>query len=306
MAQFPKYSLLFRHGSPVFFMIKRVATFCRSCPRLALAGAAAAVVMACAAVLFVAHDAHALKITMKRVIFEGPRRAEVLTLINNTADETAFRLGWRTMRMTPDKGLVEVPEGAESDIPSAEGMVIFAPRRVVIPPGGSQQIRLMLRKPRDLAEGEYRSHLWIRPEADAVKFDPQPAEAGKSSVQIKMLAGVSLPVFVRHGQMTATAAIENATLRRAGDKLAVELTLTRQGNRSIYGDFDFICAGAEERVVRQVRGIAIYTDVPSRKLNFSFPAPETGGCSSMRIVYTADRDDPLFKGNVIAQATVGQ
>ncbi len=285
-------------------MKQPLQTFCLRRPRLALMLAAVSVVAAVGGILFWTHDAHALKITMKRVIFEGTKRAEVLTLINNTGDELAFRIGWRNMRMT-DKGLREIPEGEDApDLKTLDKMVIFAPRRVVIAPGGSQQIRLMLRKPKDLAEGEYRSHLWVRPEADAVKFDPNPAEAGKAAVQIKMLAGVSLPVFVRNGKMTATAKLENATLKTLNGKMNITMDLTRQGNRSVYGDLDFICtSGAEEAVVRQVRGIAIYTEVEKRTLEYNFPVGATGACTAMRIVYTADKDDPLFKGNVIAQTT---
>ena len=283
-------------------MKQYLLTFYHRRPRLALMVAAALCVAAFGTIIFGAHDAFALKITMKRVIFEGTKRAEVLTLINNTADEMAFRIGWRNMRMG-DKGLQEIPEGEDlGNVKPLDKMVVFAPRRVVIAPGGSQQIRLMLRKPKDLAEGEYRSHLWVRPEAEAAKFDPNPVEGGKSAVQIKMLAGVSVPVFIRHGQMTATAKLENAALKSAGGKQEISFDLLRQGNRSIYGDLDFICtSGAEEKVLRQVRGIAIYTDVEKRSLKYDFPAGSA--CSAMRVVYTADKDDPLFKGNVIAQTT---
>lgn len=274
---------------------------------MALMAAAILVVAGLAAILFGTHDAHALKITMKRAIFEGTKRAEVLTLINNTPDEMAFRLGWRNMRMT-DQGLKEIPEGEDiSGLNPVDKMVIFAPKRVVIGPGGSQQIRLMLRKPKDLPEGEYRSHLWVRPEAEAVKFDPNPVEAGKASVQIKMLAGVSLPVFVRHGTLTGTAKLENATMRYADGKMNITVDLHRQGNRSIYGDVDFICgAGTGEKAIHQVRGIAIYPEIEKRNFKFSFPisAENANACSSLRLVYTADKEDPLFKGNVIAQTTV--
>lgn len=284
-------------------MKQPMQTFFQRRPLVAFAALTTLGVLAFAVALSVTHEAQALKVTMKRVIFEGTKRAEVLTLINNTPDEITFRMGWRNMRMTED-GLRDIADGEDlGNIMPLDKMVIFAPRRVVIAPGGSQQIRLMLRKPKDLAEGEYRSHLWIRPEADAVKFDPNPVESGKAAVTIKMLAGVSLPVFVRSGQMSATAKLENAAVTQANGKLNVSLDLSRQGNRSVYGDFDFICtSGAEERVIHQIRGIAIYPDVEKRSLKYSF-ADASGSCSALRIVYTSDKDDPLFKGNAIAQTS---
>ena len=52
-------------------------------------------------------------------------------------------------------------------------MIRYAPRRVTVPPGGSQQIRILLRRPRDLEPGEYRSHLWIVTEQAAKEFVPE-------------------------------------------------------------------------------------------------------------------------------------
>lgn len=257
-----------------------------------------------AAALLVASQAQAIKITMKRVIFEGAQRAEVLTLMNNSPDEITYRLGWRSMKMAESGGLKSVEDNEEiPGVGKADNMIVFAPRRITVPAGGAQQIRLMLRKPKDLAEGEYRSHLWIRPEEESVKFDPNPnADATKPSVQIKMLAGISVPVFVRHGNLTVSASITDASLTQKGDRLAVNLTLNRDGNRSLYGDFIFTCGG---QVVHQVRGIAVYTEVSKRNLSFSLPMPKSGAgfCSSMQIAYMADANDPLFKGGKVAEAT---
>lgn len=256
-----------------------------------------------AAVVLVASQAQAIKITMKRVIFEGTQRAEVLTLMNNSAEEVTYRLGWRSMVMDEDGGLKPVEDGAEAPgVNKADSMVVFAPRRVTVPAGGAQQIRLMLRKPKDLAEGEYRSHLWIRPEEESVKFDPNPdADPTKPSVQIKMLAGVSVPVFVRHGNLTASGTISNANLTQAGGKLHLALTINREGNRSLYGDFTFACGG---QVVHQLRGIAVYAEITKRNLDFTIPMPQAGAgfCSTMQVTYTADVNDPLFKGGKIAEA----
>ncbi|MCI5060767.1 MAG: hypothetical protein MRY79_06825, partial [Alphaproteobacteria bacterium] len=56
------------------------------------------------------NSADALRITLKRIVFEGPKRAEVLTLINNSNEEKTYRVAWRHFRMTPDKSLVAVPD----------------------------------------------------------------------------------------------------------------------------------------------------------------------------------------------------
>jgi hypothetical protein len=249
-------------------------------------------------------EAQALRVTMKRLVFEGPKRADVIVLINNSPDEMAYRLGWRRMRMGENHSLRPVPDDdPAADLRPASDMVTYAPRRVVLPPGGSQQVRLMLRRPRDLADGEYRSHFWIEPEEESVKFDPKELTSDPTkgpAVQIKMLTGITLPVIVRVGNLSATAGIVNGAAQRKGAGATVNFTLTRDGTRSLYGDFDFTCGAA---VVHQVRGLAVYTEVAKRNLKFdirSVPAD----CSTIDVVYKAPEDDLQFAGGTMAQASI--
>lgn len=269
-------------------------------------------VVAAAVVLILSmQDAYALRITMKRVIFEGPKRAEVLTLINNTAEEQVYRLGWRRMRMTEDKSLQVVPDDDPApDLHDASNMIRYAPRRVVLPPGRTQQVRLMLRRPRGLQDGEYRAHFWIQPEEEAAKFNPddmgKKTEKGQA-VQIKMLTGLTLPVFVRVGKMDVKASITDAHLIQKDGKPFVQYMIDRTGNRSLYGDIDVTCnAGGQEVVAATVHGIAVYTEVTKRRVEAALSSMPAGGCSDMRIRYRATDDDPIYKGGVMAEAPVSQ
>lgn len=277
---------------------------CRSARRAFLAGGVLA--LALTSVVAFAPQADALKLTMRRVIFEGNVRSDTLTIINDSAEEVTYRLEWRRMRMDQNNNLVVV-EGDEpvAGLMEAHEFVIFAPRRAVLPPGGSQQVRLMLRKPRDLAEGEYRSHLWIRPEADVVKFNPDvDAAAEGPAVQLRMLAGVTVPVFIRHGQTQVQAKIDEATLSSDGDAATLKMRISREGNRSLYGDIDLVCA--DGRVLQQIRGIAVYTEISSRNLSFplALGASDIQGCGGMTALYRADPSDAVFRGGVLAEAAV--
>lgn len=252
-------------------------------------------------VLCATQDAYALRMTVKRIIFEGSKRADVLTLVNDGTEEQTYRLSWRNMQMTADQPLKVLDEGTPFfGMQSANDMVVFAPRRVTVAPGSSQQVRLMLRKPKDLADGEYRSHLWVRPEVKPVAFDAAP-DATARNVEIKMLAGVSFPVFVRQGNLNARGSLSDLRLSRQGGNFTLALTLNRQGNRSLYGDIDVLCA---EKSIYQARGIAIYPELDARPLSFTFPAAaaDAESCRDVRVTYTGDRDDPLYRGKIIAEA----
>lgn len=276
--------------------------------------AAMAFVLAAGVVLgsfFIAQDAQAVRLSMKRIIFEGPKRSDIITLINNTAAEKTYRLGWRHFRMEEDRLLVKL-EG--QDDPKAEGMkwadqmIRYAPRRVTVPPGGSQQVRLLLRRPRDLAEGEYRSHLWIVTEAKAQDFAANPNDAAAShSFRLSMNPAVTIPVFVRHGDLKAEAGIIGLTLSKDAEGLThAKFAITRSGGRSLYGDIRLICTGGGGNyIASQIRGIAVYTEIGKRNFDMEYevPAEQAAACRSVRVEYIAEKEDSQFKGSVMAQAT---
>lgn len=255
------------------------------------------------------NEAQALRISMKRIIFEGPKRSDIITIMNNTAREQTYRLGWRHYRMDEERSLVRVDENdpAMEDFNWADDMIRYAPRRVTVPPGGSQQIRILLRRPRDLAEGEYRSHLWIVTEAPTEEFAPGDAEtAGQQSFQLSMMPALTLPIFVRHGDLTASARITDMTLAQTDEGGSVSFNLHREGNRSLYGDLKVICTGgSQEYVANHTRGIAVYTEVNRRffEFDFTYPPEHAADCRKVRVEYVADSDDNQYSGQVMAQAS---
>lgn len=256
------------------------------------------------------NSAEALRITLKRVVFEGPKRAEVITIINNTDKEKTYRLGWRHFKMTPDKSLVAIPDDELTpDIKPVVDMVRFAPRRFTMPPKSSQQVRMMLRIPANLEDGEYRSHFWVRPEADveelrAVAQNEQAKSGGKSGVTLQMLAGVTMPVIVRKGALQATASVESLSARESGGFVDVSFSIARAGNRSLYGDIDYICnPGVGEYAIKVTRGIALYTEVDQRNFNFRIEkAPDQPRCNTLSIVFSESDGFIGDKKQVLAQA----
>ena len=255
--------------------------------------------------MLTSQPAYAVRVSLKRVVFDENKRSEILTIINTTAEPQTYRLGWRRYRMSGGKGLSVIKEGEDdSDILWADDMIRFAPRRVTIPPGSSQQIRLLLRRPANIQQAEYRSHLWIVSESKPAKFDAEPGN--KKAMRLAVQPAISLPIFVRHGDLNVETSISNAQLKRTDKGLNTTFTLNRTGNRSIYGDFDFTCTNqSEELILHQVRGIAVYTETNMRNLDFDIPLSENtaANCSSIKITYRADPNDADFAGKTLAEAT---
>lgn len=205
-----------------------------------------------------------LLVAPTRIILNGGRGTEII--LKNVGEETAtYRVSAELKRMTADGRLVVVTDAtANADEKAAEEMVVFAPRKVTLPPNEPQSIRVSARAPAGLADGEYRIHLLFR----AIP-DPKPIGAPDSakgvSFQLIPIYGVTIPVIVRLGKVEATAAI--ADVRRAGraGQDEVSLTLSRGGNRSIYGEIRVLKDGVKEPIAL-AKGIAVYREIGSRSV----------------------------------------
>lgn len=255
------------------------------------------------------NEAQAIRLSMKRIIFEGPKRSDLITIMNNTTREQTYRLGWRHYRMDEQRSLIALGE-EEKDVAGikwADTMISYAPRRVTVPAGGSQQVRVLLRRPRDLAPGEYRSHLWIVTEAENQEFDPGSQQSTTTrSFRLTMQPAVTMPIFVRVGDLTAQASISDARLSLGADGGTVNFVLNRSGDRSLYGDIKIICTGGKEYIASHTRGIAVYTEVSRRifEYDFKIPPEHANDCRQVRVEYIADREDLLYSGQIVASATV--
>jgi hypothetical protein len=265
------------------------------------------------AVFAFVESSQALRITLKRIIFEGAKRAEVVTIINNSDEEKTYRLGWRHFRMTPDKSLVAVPDDELTpDIKPVVNMVRFAPRRFTIPPNSSQQVRMMLRMPADLPDGEYRSHLWVRPEADIADLRTKAKKENerrgvRGGVSLAMLAGVTMPVIVRKGPLESSLSIVEAQASASGGFVDVSYSLQREGTKSLYGDIDYVCnpGAGSEFFLRTTRGIAVYAEATRRNFNLRIEKPDDRpSCQTLSITYSETQGFDGDKIEVLAQEIV--
>lgn len=241
-----------------------------------------------------------LLVAPTRVVLDGSRGTEVI--LNNIGDETAtYRISLELRRMTVEGKLEEVaaPSAAEQ---AALGMIAYAPRRVTLPPGQPQAIRLGVRAPADLPDGEYRVHMLFRAVPDAKPVGAPAAERkGGISIALTPIYGVTIPVIVRRGALSATAAIANPRVVREGGREAISFDLSRQGNRSVYGEVRVLKPGLKDPAVL-ARGVAVYHEVGTRNVTLAV-RPEFAGtlAGPATIQYVEPAEDG---GRTIAEAQV--
>ena len=244
-----------------------------------------------------------LLVTPTRILFEGNMPTTELALVNRSDKPHTYALSFVQCRMSETGEIKEINATDPPDPQEhfADSLVRFTPRRVILEPRQVQMVRMMLRKPADLAEGEYRSHLSFRliPSTEnAVKPD-----SVSTGIQIKLIPiyGVTIPVIVRQGSLKATARL--SALRF--DAKGLHLTIEREGNRSTYGDLVVQWKGTGKAVtVGQMNGVAVYTPNPKRTVSMALSPPKgvelRGGELTVRYIAKENDTEQLITEGKIA------
>jgi P pilus assembly chaperone PapD len=203
-----------------------------------------------------------LLVAPTRVILNGGRGTEVI--LNNIGDQPAtYRISLELRRMAVNGQLEEVlPEAATDKEKSTLAMISYAPRRVVLPPNQPQSIRVGVRFAADLPDGEYRAHMLFRAIPDAKAATTTEVKEGLS-ISLTPIYGITIPIIVRKGALTASATISDVQITHAADGSALKFTLARSGDRSTYGRIKVTKAG-QAKPIYEARGIAVYAEVSQR------------------------------------------
>lgn len=244
-----------------------------------------------------------LLVAPTRVVLDGSRGTEVV--LNNIGSAPAtYRISLELKRMTPQGGLDEIEEADANAVERAAlEMISFSPRRVTLPPNQPQVIRIGVRAPEGLPPGEYRAHMLFRAVPDAVAATERAVDTGGGvSVSLTPIYGITIPIIVRIGDLSATASIGKAWIEPGEDQPLFAFDLSRVGNRSVYGDIEVTRPGLSQPLF-VARGIAVYPEIGRRKVAIPVP-PElaTALKGPVRIRYSEDRE--LGGGTISEVSTV--
>jgi P pilus assembly chaperone PapD len=238
-----------------------------------------------------------LLIAPTRVIISQGGSSEVI-LSNIGSEPATYRISAELRRMTEDGDFHAV---TEADATPAElaalQMITYAPRRITLLPGQPQSVRISIRPPEGLPDGEYRVHLNFRAVPPALKPEASSAAATGVSIKLTPVYGITIPVFVRRGRLEASASLANAHLVQEANGNYVELDLTRSGQRSVYGEF--IGKSARGDTLFDLRGIAAYPEITHRKVQIPLSAEQLAKLKGpVKIEY---RELPENGGALIAE-----
>lgn len=222
-----------------------------------------------------------LMIFPTRIVLDNADRSAQVELVNRDTKIASYRINLIYRRMTEAGELVEAtkpPVGEQA----ADGMLYFTPRLVTLKPGESQIVRIMVRRPANLAAGEYRSHMQFDrlpdiEETSNIELASAAKESNSASIRLTALVGASIPVIIRQGQTDAKVTLDNLAFVPASSEAGPSLTfeMVRQGNRSVYGDISAIYAPPTGKPVTlgNVSGVAVYVPNPLRRARLPLTLP---------------------------------
>lgn len=238
-----------------------------------------------------------LLVAPTRIILDGRRGTEVI-LSNIGAEEATYRISLELRRMTATGQLIDVEEKDANQLEQAAlSMIRYAPRRITLPPGQPQAVRIAARPGAELPDGEYRVHMSFRgiPKPRAVTETTEDAQG----ITIKLIPvyGVTIPIIVRHGRLQATVAINNPQVVQGEHGPELHLVMNRSGDSSTYGEVRVIRPGSDEPIFL-ARGVAIYSELEERTVNFALTPEQAAAMKGqLRFEY---REMPEAGGKLIA------
>jgi P pilus assembly chaperone PapD len=237
----------------------------------------------------------------RRIIFEDNNRSATIRLINTGEEQITYRILFMQSRMTEDGNIERIasPEQREDrlDQMMAQDLIRYSPRQVTLPPGEIQLVRLQVNKPAGLEEGEYRSRLLFQEIPENIEFEgDDSANNGGFSIELRAIYGISIPIFVRHGELSADVEISDVQLSKneATDLLPeIFLTINRRGSSSIYGNIEvkYIPNEGRTKILGRISGTALYTDVEERNLRLSLPGAQDIELNEGKIYISYSRPD---------------
>ena len=203
-------------------------------------------------------------------------------------------LGYLELRM------IEAPD---STLPSAMDWIQVFPRRMVVPPQGRQTVRLMVRPPAALPDGEYWARVMI-----AAKGGQAPVAGADSSAGIQV--GLSLevrtiiPLLYRKGTLKTGVVLSGLRASTVGDSLVVRTRMGRTGSAVFLGT---VTGRLVNMTGTEVAGfqmpISVYYDLEPRfALSLAGVPP---GDYRLQLDVASARDD-IAPESVIPAATVSE
>jgi hypothetical protein len=244
-----------------------------------------------------------LQVFPLRTVLTETERVAQLSLRHNGEQAKTYKISTIFYRMHPDGSLEKVTE-AKPEEKSAAEYFRFSPKQVILEPDKEQVVRLMLRKPADLAEGDYRAHLYFEEAEDQPGEAPEALKPNETKTLIKARLAIGVPVVVRIGKPVVQVEISELTVEKPKDTEAfAQFKMKSTGSGIAYGNFrTFLTTPKGERKeFGKVVGVSSY--IPERMVNFPLKSNDIPAGSKLELEFY-ENSEIEDEAKVLAQTNV--
>ena len=235
-----------------------------------------------------------LRITPRRVIFDGTKNTQQLNLANTGQDTASFAVSFIQYRMKENGSFEQITE-ADSGQYFADNYLRMYPRSVTLGPGEAQLIKVQLKNYRKLDNGEYRSHIYFRSITNTKPWGEEDKQVDTTSLSVRLtpIFGISIPAIIRKGKSDTEVVLTDLSVSMLNDTTPVlNIKLNRSGNMSVYGDIevDYVSGDSKTTQAGLVRGLAVYTPNTVRYFQLKLDNGIDYNKGKLHIVYKTKSD----------------
>jgi len=198
---------------------------------------------------------------------------------------------------------VELKDSAVTDPRSALGWIKAFPRKVIVPPNGTQVIRLVARPPKDLPDGEYWARVVVTSREGTTSL---PVEGGEDIIQtqLNMVMQTALMLKYRAGECVTHLEVANSRTIVQEDRVDVIVSMANTGNTSYMGVLTCRLYDADNKMVAErSHDVAVYRDL-SRRVELPFDPASHAPPFSVDVSISSEGrtdvapDDMIYGNNV--------
>lgn len=191
-----------------------------------------------------------------RLNLQNPTNAPVEVSIN-------FSFGLPTSDSLGDV-TITLQDSNVTDPRSAVEWVKAFPRKVVIPPNGSQVIRLLAYPPKGLADGEYWARIVVRSQEGETTL-PVAGKENQITTKLNMIMQTAIMLKYRTGKLTAQLELKHADVKKTDSMVHVMFDLSNRGNVSYLGVLNCRLLDKDNRQISYKKiDLAVYRDMKRR------------------------------------------
>ena len=243
-----------------------------------------------------------LMIKPTRVVMDERNRSAEVTLLNNSSTTKTYRILWEEKKQK----LNGAYGGLDEYEFSASQFIRHSPRKVTIKPGEYQKIKLRVRMPKDIENGEYRSHLLMKVTEDNVDFskyigDDRPK--GASAIIIPRLS-FSIPVLVRKGKLETQSDITSITVTKNNEgKDILRVGIAHEGLFSSFGNLTAYMKTptGKTQEVGIANNIALFRGTDKRMVDIPLQIPSVPKGAVVQVLYKGEDE---FEGQILGKAAI--